>query len=371
MTATATARKGSSTTASLKITRTDLLAAVQAVGKAVPSRPAKPILQNVRIGDGLVTGTDIEVRIDVQIGEVCDAFLVPHGRLLSILRAATGDDVTLTAKGSAVTVKCGRGKWELPTEDAAEFPSWESSELQPVCRLPADQFRRAARATSYATDNESSRFALGAVLVEVAGGNPTWVATDGRRLSCVETETDQAVDDQKVLVPSRLLDIASGMAVGDGSVQLEASDKEVRFTLSTATVTGLRCAGSFPRWRDVVGDINGTPTVLEVAGLLSAVRAAAIVTSEQSKGVDLTWTADTLVLSGKSSEYGESIVKCPLVAAGSTSPTKLDPGFLSEFLSHIPADEQPHVDVYVADEQSRVLLKCGDYVGVIMPLAKE
>jgi DNA polymerase-3 subunit beta len=209
------------------------------------------------------------------------------------------------------------------------------------------------------------------VLIEVHKGNPTWVATDGRRLACVETETDQAVDDRQTLVPRRVLDIVAGMATGDGSVQVEASAKDVVFTLDGTTVTGRLVEGRFPRWRDVVGEPEGQATVLEVAELLACVRAAAIVTSEQSKGVDCVWTADTLVISGRSAEYGESTVKCPLVAAGSASPTKLDPRFLADFLRSIPADEEPQVDVYATNAESRVLLKCGPYTGVIMPLAKE
>jgi DNA polymerase-3 subunit beta len=355
----------------VKIPKSELLDALVAINHATPARPAKPILANCRIGNGLVTGTDLEVRIDRTIAEHCEPFLVPHARLLAIVRAATGDEVTLTAKGPSVTVKCGGGSWTLPTEDVAEYPTWEPGEMQAVCRLPADQFARAAKATTYATDAESSRYALGAVLIEVANGNPTWVATDGRRLACVETETDQAVDDRQTLVPRRVLDIVAGMATGDGSVQVEANAKEVQFTLEGTTVTGRIVEGRYPRWRDVVGQPEGQATVLEVGELLAAVRSAAIVTSEQSKGVDLTWTADTLVISGRSAEYGESTVRCPLVTAGDASRTKVDPRYVVEFLRSIPADEEPQVDVYATNAESRVLLKCGPYTGVIMPLAKE
>lgn len=366
---TATKTKASSTT--VTIPKAELLEALTAVGRAVQSRGPRPILQNVRIGDGLITGTDLEVRIDRTIGEVCEPFLVPHERLLAIVRAATGDTVKLTQKDSTVIVQCGSGKWTLPTEDVAEYPTWEPADLKAVCRLPADQFARAARATTYATDTESSRYALGAVLIEVKDGNPTWVATDGRRLAMVETETDQAVDDSQTLVPSRVLDIVAGMATGDGSVQIEANAKEVRFDLEGTTVTGTLIDGRFPRWRDVVGDAQGTASVLNVPELLAAVRSAAIVTSEQSKGIELVWTSGKLVLSGRSAEYGESTVKCDIVSAGTTSQTKLDPRYLAEFLRSIPADEEPQVDVYATDPQSRVLLKCGPYTGVIMPLAAE
>jgi len=344
-----------------------------AIKPATPARPSKPILANCRIGDGLITGTDLEVRIDRAISEHCEAFLVPHDRLLQIVKAASGDDVTLKASGTTVSIKCGGGSWTLPTEDVAEYPTWEPADLKAVCRLPADQFARAAKNTTYATDIKSSRYALGGVLIEVAGGNPTWVATDGHRLSCVETETDQAVDDRQTLVPCRVLDIVAGMATGDGSVQVEANAKEVRFDLGGTTVTGRLTEGRLPSsWRDLIrAKDNEQATVLNVRELEAAVRSAAIVTSEQSKGVDLAWTADTLVISGRSSEYGESTVKCPLVAAGSTSTTYVDPRYVVEFLKSIPADEEPQVDVYATDPQSRVLLKCGPYTGVIMPLAKE
>lgn len=364
-------RTGTQSASGITLPRTELLAHLRAVSKAVPSRPVRPILGNVRIGDGVVSGTDLELRIDVAIGEVCEPFLVPHGRLLQIVSNATGDEVTLTPAGTSVKVKCGRGAWTLPTEDAAEFPTWEPADLQPVCRLPADQFARAVRATAYATDASSSRFALGAVLCEVKGSNPTWVATDGRRLACVETECDQSVDDRQVLIPARAVEIAAGMDAGDDAVQVEANAKEVRFEVGKVVLTALTVQGAFPRWRDVVGEPEGDPSVLEVAELLAAVRSAAIVTSEQSKGVDLAWGTGTLTLSARSAEYGESKVKCGIVSAGTTSGTKLDPAFLAEFLSHLPSDEQPEVDVYATDTQSRVLLRCGDYTGVIMPLAAE
>jgi DNA polymerase-3 subunit beta len=187
----------------------------------------------------------------------------------------------------------------------------------------------------------------------------------------VETESDDAVDASQTIVPSRLLATVASMATGDGSVQVESNGKEVRFSIDGCTITGRLVDGRYPRWRDVVGEAEGEPTVIDCVELLQAVQSAAIVTSEQSKGITLTWTANTLVLVGRSSEYGESRVICPTIAAGSTKSTKLDPKYLAQFLAHLPQDEEPHVDIYVKDAQSRVLVKCGPYTGVIMPLSEE
>jgi DNA polymerase-3 subunit beta len=352
-----------------------LRAALAVVLRAVPTRGTKPILQNVRLADGLLTGSDLEIRIDREIDYHGEPMLLPAHCLSAILRAATGEEVHLAAKDATVTVRCGAGSWTLPTEDVAEYPAWEAEDLKAVCRLPADQFGRAARATTYAADSESSRYALGGVLLDVTptddGSMQNWVATDGRRLACVETESDQAVDASQTIVPGRLMAAVASLATGDGSVQIEANAKEIRFTLDGCTVTGRLLEGRFPRWRDVVGEPEGEPSVIDCVDLLQAVNAAAIVTSEQSKGVTLNWTSGTLVLAGRSSEYGESLCHCPTIAAGTTASTRLDPQYMAQFLSHLPADEEPHVDVYVKDAESRVLLKCGTYTGVIMPLAAE
>jgi DNA polymerase-3 subunit beta len=339
-------------------------------------------MQNVRLGDGLLTGSDLEIRIDREIDYHGEPMLLPAYRLSAILNVATGDEVRLTVKDSTVIVKCGKSEWTLPTEDVAEYPHWEPADLKDLCTLPADQFGRAARATTYAADSESSRYALGGVLLDVTptddGSMQNWVATDGRRLACVETESDQAVDASHTIVPSRLMAAVASLATGDGSVAIDANTKEIRFIMKGSepetprcTVTGRLLEGRFPRWRDVVGEPEGEPTVIDVADLLQAVNSAAIVTSEQSKGISLTWTSSTLVLAGRSSEYGESLCHCPTIAAGTTASTRLDPAYMAQFLSHLPADEEPHVDVYVKDAASRVLLRCGTYTGVIMPLAAE
>lgn len=370
MTATATKTKSAS---GIRLPRTDLLAALQAVGKAVSSRTPKPILRNVRIGDGLITGTDLEVRVDRAIEADCEPFLVPYERLFAIVRAASGDEVTLKPKDTSVVVKCGGGSWTLPTEDVREFPAWEPEGLKFVCRMPAEQFHRAVKATVYATDNESSRYALGAVCIDVdrESGEVNLIGTDGRRLSVAKVDLGetQDPDSREVLIPSHAIGFVGDMAGGVGGIEIEATGAEVRFQFEGTTVTARLTDGRFPRWRDVMGEPEGEPNVLDIAELKAATRAAAIVTSEQSKGIDLSWHGETLVLSGKSSEYGESSVKCPLVAAGNAASVKLDPRYIVDFLNGIESKEgEPQVELYVKDAASRVLLRCGDYSGVIMPL---
>lgn len=353
----------------------DLLDAMVDIARVTSGRHVKPILGNVLIGDGIVTGTNLEIRIDRQIAAHCEPMLLPADRLLQILRAChESENITLTREKTAVRVKSGRGTWTLPTEDVAEFPTWDAAELKPVCRMPADQFVRAVRAVSYAVDNDSSRYALGSVCLDVErGGNPTFVGTDGRRLSAVETENDQDVDTSLTLVSGHAIRIAAAMAEGSSdSVQIEASAREVVISCSGATVTASVVDGKFPRWRDVFPKSGASdPVVIDRAQLLEATRAAAVVTSEQSKGVDYAFGADSLSLSARSSEYGESRVKCPLEQAGGTDTVRLNPDYVQQYLAGLPRDEEPTVQIVTHGPGGAAILTCGDYRGVIMPLAAD
>ena len=364
---TATKKRRSGTSLALMVFREALATVLQ----AVQARATKPVLANVSLCDGLLTGSDLELQVQTSIAWHGDPLLLPAHRLAQIVNMATGEDLSVAPDGTACTVTAGRGSWRLPVEDAAEFPTWEPADAKPVCRLPADQFVRAVKATVYATDNESSRYALGGVLVEVKDGIVHFVGTDGRRLSVYECEVDQAVDDAQVLIPARAIAVMARVASGsEGSVQLEATDNEVIATCDDRTVTARLVQGKFPRWRDTLPERDNLRTVVNASELLSATRAAAICTSESSLGVQYTFTQDGIHLVGKSSESGESSVTCPVETCGEQISIKLDPRFVADWLKNLDDLSVP-VEVDCVDSVSACVLRCDDATGVIMPLAAD
>jgi DNA polymerase-3 subunit beta len=323
-----------------------------------------------------LTATDLELQIAVDVPYDGDPILLPHARLRAILAEARSEEVTITPDGTSCVVTAGRGTWRLPVESAAEWPEWKHEPLRTLVRVPCDQFARAVKACVYATDNDSSRYALGAVLIEVQGVECSFVAMDGRRLSLVKVEHDQAVDDAFALVPAQALASVSDVASKNphDAVQLEASEHEFVATLPGCVVTARQIAGRFPRWRDVLptGRAGAIETVVDRDELIAATRAAAIVTSEQSKGVEFTFSGDGVTLHGQSAEYGQSDVTIEVVSGGDPVKVKLDPVFVVEWLRGIATDEGPHITVELVDAQSACVLRNGGvYTGVIMPLSND
>lgn len=369
-----TATKRRPKAASIEIPHADLKDALHAVKAAVPTRSPKPILHSVLIADGVVSATDLELRIDYEIDAVTPAVLLPFGRLSAILKTAAGTAVDLTPGDTSCVVEIGSGRWTLPTEDATEFPADAGGDQTPICRIPPDQFCRALAGTVFATDNESSRYALGAVLLEVVADeeNPEemkaiFIGTDGRRLARVDVEIDQAVDASKTLIPAKAAQAMLTLCKGrDDAVQLERRGNDLVCSCGGVTITTRTTEGTFPRWRDVFPDRKVEATEVYAGAMQAATESAAIVTTEVSKGVTYAFTEKGLHLTAKSSESGESSVTCDLVTFGQKAVAMLDPQYVAEWLATI--DPAATVRVEVLDGTSACVLKHEEASCVIMPL---
>jgi DNA polymerase-3 subunit beta len=380
MTATIARKRKSS---GIAMPRVDLLHALATVSAAVPTRTPKPILHNVLLHDGMLTATNLELRIDCDIDYHDDPLLLPHARLTAILRESKAEEVTLTRDGEACIVKIGRSEWRLPVEDASEFPAWEPEAAKPLPILPVDQFCRAVRSVSYACDDDTSRYALGAVLFEVSRSEgKCWVvASDGRRLSVatMALPNSRDVDDSKTLVPHSSIAAIQRVAdqhKSDGSgIDLTASKSEIVAKLDGQRVIARLVSGDFVPWRDLFKDREATEQVVAIDHLLSATRAAAIVTTEESKGVDYLFSDGELTLKARSSENGESRVECEVAEFDSPAAVRLDPRFVSDVLGALSTlDGEPTVRIELAGSGDAVVFLYGgddEYRSVIMPLAKD
>jgi DNA polymerase III subunit beta len=361
-----------------------LLAALQSASSVVPSRSPKPVLTNVKLEasreGAVLSATDLEVgiRIEIEGVEVAapGAVLLPSGRLMAIVReSAAGTVFDIHSDGTAAVVKAPRSEFRLPAEDPLEFPSVATFPAGEHFELGTPLVRELVRRTVFATDNESSRYALGGVLVEFSSPGVIAVGTDGRRLARMQGPAEAkegAKGDAQPIVPARAMQLIERCLGGaEAPVAIAVRQSEILVKTGGTTISARLVEGRFPRWRDVFPDRPDAARVQLVAGpLLAAVRQAAIVTSEQSKGVDFSFEPGQLVLSGRSAESGESRVELPIDHASGTVRIKLDPKFMSDFLRVL--DPAAAVTVEITDAQSACVCSTEDGYGyVIMPLAAD
>jgi DNA polymerase-3 subunit beta len=174
------------------------------------------------------------------------------------------------------------------------------------------------------------------------------------------------------VVPTRAMQLLERALAEDGSeVQLALRQNDVLVRNPRAMISARLLEGRYPRWRDVFPRReNSLKLNLTVGPVYAAVRQAAIVTSEESRGVDFTFGDGTLVLAGQTAEVGQSRIELPIAYDGQQVSITLDPRFVVDFLKVLEPEKAFTFDIQDSDGPAVCTTDDG-YGYVIMPLARD
>lgn len=364
--------------------REKLLHAFQAVAPIAPVRSPKPILQNVKLEvtpeATTLMATDLEVGIRYEVTgievEASGATVLPTARFGSILRESSDETFRIESDSAGTVVRGERSQFNLPAENADDFPAISQFGESSYYELSGRLLRELIRRTVFATDNESSRYALGGVKLEWEKDALTAIGTDGRRLAKMDGPAQGVGSPPPMgdvtVVPTRAMQLIERALAEDGSeVQLAVRQNDVLVKNPRATIYSRLLEGRFPRWRDVFPQReNSLKLELVVGPLAAAVRQAAIVTSEESRGIDFTFGGGTLVLAGQTAEVGQSRVELPIPYDGEPLSITLDPRFVIDFLKVLDPEKSFTLDLQGSDGAA-VCTTDDSYGYVIMPLARD
>ena len=222
--------------------REKLAAAFQTAQLFAPSRSPKPILQNVKLevskGTATMMATDMEVGVRVKVEGVeastDGSAVLPVGNFGAILRENRDEKLKIETTAKGTVVQGDRSEFKLPAQDPEEFPDVATFDEKKYHIISAPLFRQLILRTEFATDMESSRYALGGVLVELDANKVVGVGTDGRRLAKMEGPAEavgghKTGDAMTIIRTPSLRQIARAISDSDGVVHLAARGNDVFF----------------------------------------------------------------------------------------------------------------------------------------------
>lgn len=362
--------------------RERLASAFQLAGSIAQSRSPKEILQNVKMevtADRVtLMATDMEtgIRIDVEGGEVQapGKALLHVGRVGQILRECSDDKLYFETEENKILVRGLHSEFNLPSANADEYPTVTSFDEEKYHEIPARLFREMVKRTSFATDPDSTRFALGGVLLELNGEDVLAVGTDGRRLARMVGKGKSIGGHETIgsstIVPTRSLALME-RSIGDKDevVNIASRGNDVLLRSNRCIIYSRLVEGRYPNWRQVIPTRDNSVKInLSVGPFHNVIRQASIVADQESRGLDFEFGGGTLLLSAKTADLGQSRVEMPIEYDGEPIKMKLDHRFLSDFMKVLDPETKFTMDI-VGPTASALLTTEDGYAYVVMPMA--
>ncbi len=327
--------------------RSSLLEAINNITSVVATRTPSPVLHCVKLtaSNGVLTmaATDLEVGLrlgveQVDVQEEGEA-LLPADKLAQIVR--NSDDTTLTAEtdNHAVHIRGKDSHFTIYGFDPAEAPAVRDFEGAKVdCEIDAGAFQIMISRTLFAAAAEHSRYAINGILFERDGRNLRMVATDGRRLAVARGHCSGEPGTTSCIVPSKALNLI-GRLVRDpeAPVRVSISENQALFCVGegpgAAVLSSNLVEGSFPPFEDVIPKDQDKKVTFNVDVLRSAIKRAALLTNEESKGVRLNFADNQLTLTSRAPEMGEAEIHVDLESyEGDPVEIGFNPGFITDAL---------------------------------------
>lgn len=359
-------------------------AAFQLASSVAPVRSPKEILQNVKViarGDKTtLSATDMEVGMHLTVEgvqiETEGTALLPVQRVGRIVRESSDEELTIESNDSGIKVTGNRSRFQLPGASPDEFPSVATFDEISYHQVPTRLFRELVRRTVFATDAESGRYALGGVLLEMEGERVTAVGTDGRRLATMEGK-GASVGDHKTtgtntIVPNRSISlIERALNDKDEFVDVAARSNDLLVRTPRCTIYSRLVEGRYPNWRQVLPQREEAITIdLIVGPLYAALRQAAVVTDQDSRGIDFTFGNGSMMLEASTAEVGQSHVDLPISYDGEPIKVTLDHRFLADFCKVLDPEKAISMEIESSDRPALLTTDDG-FQYVVMPMARD
>lgn len=370
--------------------RSALLNAVNVVSGVVASRSPRPQLTCVKLtaeksgkaGSLTLSATDAEISIRLRMSQVDvtqpGEVLIPADKLRQIVSAEdAAPTLTLESEGDACHIKGDDAHFKVlgyPPADFPAIPGLEATSGKPGFTQDAATLGGLIARTVFATARENTRYAINGVLLKRDGKRMEMVATDGRRLALTRTHVAADKDAQPLscIVPTKALNMLTRLLGNpDEQVRISLTDNQIVFALGeTAVLASNLVEGTFPPYEDVIPKDHDIKVTFDRDVLSSAVRRAALLTNEESRGVRMSFKkADKQVeLSSRAPEMGEAEIRVDLAGFdGGDIDIGFNPTFITDALKVIPENQ---IIMELKSSSKPGLIKSGtDFVYVVMPVS--
>lgn len=329
------------------ITRENLHQGLAAVSATIPTRTTLPVLSNLLLeadGDGVrLSGTDLDIAVSLRVpAEVQEegALTVPARKLQELARELPDEPAHITTKGDRLELTCGRASFKLNGMPRDEFPTFPTVDFEGAWKIDGTTLHTLIRQTSFAVSTEESRPILNGVLWQLGDRDMRMVATNGHRLAMLKVLADGGSRGQNdLIVPPKALNQVERLFDAEDTIEVARSENHLGFRRDGTQVYTRLIEGPYPNYEQVIPKDNDKVALADKASLAQALRRVAVVASEQTHRVRLSFAPGALRLSVETPDLGEAHEEMEVQYDGEGMEIGFNANYLLEVLRYVPGDE--------------------------------
>ena len=358
--------------------RSALAEALGLLTSVVPSRTPKPILRCVQITanekEVRMCATDLEVGINYLISEVQvdkpGEVIIPADRLAAIVRESVDEVLVLEAADGACKITGADSHFTIYGHEPGQYPVVPDFDGAGDIKISLSTLQAGIEQCLFAAAKESSRYAINGVLWEIKDKKLMLVATDGRRLARCRVGLAAAPKGEvpaNILVPGKAMGLLDKIGAGEkDTVAVKLIDNQILISCANVVISSNLVEGNFPKYEDIIPTDHDKKLTLSTEAVLSAVRRASLLTSEESRGIKLSLEKGKMVFSCRAPETGDAQVDMPVDYKGEPIEIGFSPQFLIDVLRVI---KTPEFDLELGQSDRPGLIKSGtNFLYVLMPI---
>ena len=370
-----------------KIKRDHFTNGLQQVSNVVSLRPTMPILSNVLIeatGDQIsltTTNLDLGIRCTIKADVETEGTLtLPVRKLASIVRDLPSMEVLVEALDAEhAKISAGSSKFRMTAIGVSEFPPLPVFENDSEFILVQANLQNMLKSISYAQSSDETRHMLNGVFFNFDQGMLSVVATDGKRLA-LNSEELEIPDGQagNFILPMKTVSELERLLGKGENVKILFNDRQVAFDIEvdensqeqglsqTIHLVSKAVEGKFPNYKIVIPEDADQTVSIDRETLRENISRAALVVTDKSQSITMTFSENQIVIKGQSAEFGESEEKMEIEYGGPETKLTFNPEYLIHPLKVLEDDEV--IFEFKNDLSPGVFKNSGHFSCVVMPL---
>lgn len=303
----------------------------------------------------------------------CDKFM-------SILSSLPSGDVEFIQEDIEVIIKpiAKRFTAKLKSQTSDKFPEIGTSENLPFFEIPSKDFKEMIRQTIFAVSDDKNRFFMTGVYLVKNDDILTMVATDGRRLSCVNKNFSGIPDFTPAIIPTKVLSSIVKNASDEGNIQIAVVEKSIFIKFANLEFSSVLIDGQFPNYVKVIPENLENSFMVNKADLEAALKRTTIMVDRKVSRLIFKISSGRLRLISPESDIGTADEEIACRYEGPNISMALNFVYVEEPLKVINSENivfdfniNEAYDGEEANITKAVIMRSeekGDYIHVIMPM---